>query len=603
MKFEAWIDGTHIRCRIDSDRAVEQPVFCFSCMAPVKVLEGGEMVRSLGGYAEVQLPDLVPGRVAEVTIAHLVDAFAPKNRAWLPLGAYLRAGTEVIDLPRLPAGVRREGIARPKGTVPALTLCPQPQRFEAAGGEMVLSGVVSDHPALRRADQLAQRTGLGRLLRGDGSAVELVHDPARAVESYKIQISDGRVAITYGSDAGLFYAGVSLATLMVTHTGRIPCGVIEDAPRFEWRGQHLDCARHFYEVETILRLLDVMALMKLNRFHWHFADDEAFRLELACLPELRATHFRGEGELLPGVFGGGARSGGSYSRADVIRVLAHAEALGIQVMPEIEVPAHALALARVYPDARDPEESGDEQSVQGYAQNVLNPAMPESWRIWEAMVQEIAEIFPFSVLHLGGDELPEDTWAGSPAVDALKVTEGLQTADDVMGWTMHRLAQKVVALGKTPAGWEESARGRQGIGNDAILFSWTGQGPGLEAARAGYRVVMTPGQKVYLDMAQTDAQDDWGASWAAIIGLADTIAWDPVPDEEPELAQKIIGVQGTFWSEFTTCDDEMEPMIAPRILGVATMGWQERGSADPTVLHALADTYALIFRRMGWRAS
>ena len=144
---------------------------------------------------------------------------------------------------------------------------------------------------------------------------------------------------------------------------------------------------------------------------------------------------------------------------------------------------------------------------------------------------------------------------------------------------MHKLAGHVRGTGKTPAAWEEAALGKRGIEHDAILFSWTGQGPGLQAARDGYKVVMCPGQKVYLDMAQTPETSDWGATWAAIVPLSETINWDPVPDDEPELENRIIGVEGTFWSEFTTVDAEMEPMLAPRILGVATMAWQRRGTA------------------------
>ena len=128
----------------------------------------------------------------------------------------------------------------------------------------------------------------------------------------------------------------------------------------------------------------------------------------------------------------------------------------------------------------------------------------------------------------------------------------------------NQIGQTLGEGGTGVAGWEEAASGKIGIGKNAILFSWTGQGPGLKAARAGYRVVMTPAQHLYLDMAQTHDTDDWGASWAAIVSLSDTIAWDPVPDAEPELEDRILGVQSTFWGEFTTIDEELEPMIAPQ---------------------------------------
>ena len=609
MEFDASIDGRAIRCRITPDRDIAAPVLCFSGMAPMDALEGGTRTDGLGGYTEIQLPDLKAGRPHALSIGYIDSRFASPNRAWLPLGAYLRAGGACHELPPPPAGV---GSGRPRpgktsgkkgaagGKAPPLALCPQPAGWQPAGGTLRCGGFASQTEPLGRADALARRAGLGPLLDAGGVPLETAPDPELPGEAYKLAISAERVELSHGGDAGAFYGGVTLATLMHTHGGALPCGEVADGPRFEWRGQHLDCARHCYSVETILRLLDLMALLKLNRFHWHFADDEAFRLELESLPELARTHFRGEGELLPGVFGGGVRSGGGYSREDAARVVARAGELNIEVMPEIEVPAHSLAVARVYPATRDPDDTGTEASVQGYPGNVMNPAMPESWRVWEAMADEIGGIFPFGILHLGGDELPPETWSGSPAARALKESEGLATTQDLLGWTMRRLASHVSGRGLTPAAWEEAALGKQGIGNDAILFSWTGLDGGLEAARGGYRVVMTPAQHTYLDMAHTGSADDWGANWAATFDLAEMAAWDPVPEDEPELEGRIIGVQGAFWSEFTTRDAEMEPMVAPRILGNASKAWQRRGSVGPDTLEWLADRYEGLFDRIGW---
>ncbi len=178
---------------------------------------------------------------------------------------------------------------------------------------------------------------------------------------------------------------------------------------------------------------------------------------------------------------------------------------------------------------------------------------------------------------------------GSPRAKALMAEHGLQTTQDLQGWTIAKLAAYTAAKGVRPAAWEEAAQGSNGgIGHDAILFSWTGQGPGLEAARAGYDVVMTPAQHVYLDMAHTDDTDDWGASWAAFVDLPDTIAWDPVPD--PALADRIIGVQGGFWSEFTTRDEQLWPMLMPRMLGVAMMAWQTE-RPEFAKLQALSHAY------------
>jgi len=406
-----------------------------------------------------------------------------------------------------------------------------------------------------------------------------------------------------GGPAGLHYAGVTLLTLRETCGGKLPCGVLTDTPRFGWRGQHLDCARHFFGVDFILRLLDLMALLKLNRFHWHLSDDESFRLEVESQPRLwQRTAFRGEGELVPGVFGGGIRAGGSYSRADVAKVLARAKALQIEVLPEIEVPAHSHGMVKALPGLRDPGDNGEEASVQGYIDNIVNPAMPATWQVLQPLTTEVAAMFPFGMLHLGADEAPHGAWDGSPAVAGLKGREGLVSSDDVQGWMLAKLSAGLVAKGYRVAAWEEAAKGVQGgIGNGALLFSWTGQGPGVDAARRGHDVVMCPAQTAYFDLAHSDDPVDWGATWAGVVPLEKTVAWDPVPKGAEDIAPRIAGVQGCFWGEFTTEDAQAEGMIAPRILGIATKAWEPAGRTDGPAIRALAGAYGPLFDRIGWR--
>ena len=274
--------------------------------------------------------------------------------------------------------------------------------------------------------------------------------------------------------------------------------------------------------------------------------------------------------------------------------------LNIEILPEIEAPAHSLCITYVYPDVLDPQDNGAEESVQGYRRNALNPAMPRTWEVLEAMVTEVGALFPFNHLHLGCDELAQDTWMSSPAARHLMEAEGLATTDDLQGWTMSKLAAIVTANGQRPAAWEEAAKGANGgIGHDAILFSWTGQGPGVEAAKAGYDVVMTPAQHAYLDMAATGDTDDWGASWAAVVSLADTINWNPVPDELGDAASHVIGVQGTFWGEFTTEDSQLWPMLLPRMLGIAATAWQHEMTLDGDSLTAIAGHYRPILEAFG----
>lgn len=603
LTFDAHIVGTEIHCEIGSDTAISAPVFCCSNYVPSRVVSGGTLVRTVAGYTEVALPNIPAGGSVHFVMAYLEPDFAPKNRAWLPLGPYLRTKTGPVPLPSTEIGVRVD--LPPPRTAPdydGLRLVPQPTAWAAATGMVAAPGFVCDDPRLKAVDDLAHRLNLGPFL-SDGVRLRVKTDTNMAEEGYVLTIAPDGVTATVSGDAGLFRAAVTLLTLRETHEGNLPCGTITDAPRFGWRGQHLDCARHFYSVETILRLLDLLALLKLNRFHWHFSDDEAFRVEVTCAPELwQRTAIRGEGCLVPGVYGGGIRAGGSYSKADVARIVERARALHIEVLPEIEVPAHGYALNVARHGMRDPGDNSMAVSVHGYPDNVVNPAMPDTWALLEPLALEVAAMFPIGILHLGCDELPPAAWSASPAVEALKSEHGLQTRDDVQGWMMSRLGGFLQDHGIRSAAWEEAAKGSNGgLGHGALLFSWTGQGPGIAAARAGYDVVMSPAQRIYFDMAHTSSPEDWGAAWAAYVALEDVMGWKPVPAGAEDIAHRVVGVQGCFWSEFTTKDSEMEPMLAPRILGMANKGWDKNDAVDGVGIRSLAQSYGPLFDRMGWQ--
>ncbi len=586
MDYDCALNGKDLVCTITPDRDLARPLFCFSGMAPFTAIAGGQRVYGLGSYTEIALPDLRVGAPHQVVLNY-VAGHNPANRAWMPIGPLLRCNREVIPLPRKTAlGCRAQPIPD-LGPFDGLPLVPQPTSWEPSGQSVAVAGFAGSDPALAAVAALAAR----QRLRFDGDYHVAFEDADLPEDAYALHITPEGATVRASSYGGRFYAGVTLLSLL--QDGPLPCGVLHDQPRFGWRGQHLDTARHFYQPATICDLLDLMALLKLNRFHWHFADDEAFRLEIECLPELwQKTAFCGEGQLLPALFSDAGATGGSYSKDTARMIIAHAKALNIEVLPEIETPAHAIAITHVYPDTRDPADNGAEVSVQGYQGNALNPAQPKTWKVIDAIAQEVGDLFPFNHLHLGCDELPEGTWMGSPMARDLMTREGLETTQDLQGWTMARIAAKVAQNGQRPCAWEEAAQGSNGgIGHGTILFSWTGQGAGVAAARAGYDVVMIPAQHAYFDMAHTDDPDDWGASWAAFVSLTDTIAWQPVP--EPDIDDRVIGVQGAFWSEFTTKDAQIWPMLMPRMLGLASKAWQDR-DLEPDDLIRLARGHFLV---------
>lgn len=603
-------------CRLTSEHpdALIDPVLCFSLLIPGEVISGGTLLEATGGFHAIRLWGRLSAQCPlEFEIGFANPRFKPANRAGLPLGIYLRlGGGATVAVEGGPAGViPKSPELRPLAGSDTLALVPPPGSWRPAGGKVALKGLrlagqAAFAGAFQAADRLAVRSGLGPLMTDDGLETTVQHDAELGAEAYHLTLNQGTIAIRAGGRAGAFHAAVTLMTLRRTHDGKVPAGTIIDSPRFEWRGQHLDCARHYYQPRTIRRLLDLMALLKLNRFHWHFADDEAFRLEVDCAPDLwRESVFRGEGQTIPGVFGGGAGpTGGSYCKAEARALIAHAGEIGIEILPEIEFPAHALSTARIYPALRDPDDTGTEASVQAYTENVVNPALDETWSFFGALCAEVSALFPFGHLHLGGDELPPDTWGGSPLVAEMKARHGLATHVDVQGFAMQRLASELTASGIVPCAWEEAALGSNGgIGNGALLFSWTAKGPGLEAARRGYDIVMCPAQHTYLDMAHSGEEGDWGANWAATFGLEGTIAWDPVPADEPDLARRIRGIEGAYWSEFTTEDRQIEAMIAPRILGIAAKAWSPRDGLDIDRLSAISAEYMKLFEALDWQTA
>ena len=223
---------------------------------------------------------------------------------------------------------------------------------------------------------------------------------------------------------------------------------------------------------------------------------------------------------------------------------------------------------------RDVNDLGREVSVQGYTTNVMNPAKQETWCLIDSIVGELTALFPSEILHIGGDELPENAWSCSPLVAQLKDNEGLYTVDDVLGWTMQKADQIVRKHGRRPAAWQEAARGiNGGIQNDAIIFGWSGIGDCINAAERGHDIVLCPAQHCYFDMAHTHEIDDWGVTWANPISIEDIQSWDPLAYIDPTLHKNVLGIQGAFWSEFTTSDQDAMHMIFPRLDAPSCIAW------------------------------
>lgn len=408
-------------------------------------------------------------------------------------------------------------------------------------------------------------------------------------EAYELHFSGEEIRLDYASPAGRQYGLTTLAQLLHgvrNHAGkfRFPVsGKIADAPRYGWRGCHLDVSRQFYPTADVIRLIDILAWFKLNIFHWHLTDDEAWRLEIKAYPTLTTTGvLRGPDEpLLPQLGNGAEPVGGFYSQEEVTTIVAHAAALNVEVVPEIDIPGHSTAALVALPELADGQEAPESyHSVQGYPNNALNPAMPSTYEFLEKVFDEMVALFPSRYIHIGGDEVADGSWLASPQARQLMEEEDISDTFALQSYFLTKVKQMLAARGRKLVGWNEVAHGG-GVGPEGtLLMAWENPQLGIELAREGYDVVMTPGQAYYLDMAQADAWQEPGASWAGTATPEHTYAYEAEGEFPNELKGRLKGVQACIWSEHFLSRSYFNRLVFPRLPAIAEAAWTPKDRKD-----------------------
>lgn len=422
-----------------------------------------------------------------------------------------------------------------------------------------------------------------------GRALAFVERPALAPEAYELAFSADGITLAYSTDAGRLYGLTTLAQLLdgarrEPGKFRFPeSGTISDQPRYGWRGCHLDVSRQFHPKENVKRLIDILAWLKLNIFHWHLTDDEAWRLEIKAYPQLTSTGvLRGPDEpLLPQLGNGAEPVGGFYTQDDVREIVAHAAALGVEVVPEIDIPGHSTAALVALPHLADGQEAPESyHSVQGYPNNALNPAIEQTYDFLGKVFDEMVELFPSSYIHIGGDEVANGSWLASPLARKLMEQEGISGTFALQSYFLKRVKAMLTARGRKLAGWNEVAHGG-GVGTEGtLLMAWEKPEVGIELAREGYDVVMTPGQAYYLDMVQAEAWQEPGASWAGTVPPAHTYAYEAEGDFPDELKNRMKGVQACIWLENFLSRAYFNRLVFPRLPAIAEAAWTPRAGKD-----------------------
>ncbi len=400
-------------------------------------------------------------------------------------------------------------------------------------------------------------------------------------EGYSLKIAPELIEIS-GTERGMFYAIQSLVQLFpLDFTGaiQIPAAEITDAPRFAYRGMHLDVARHFMPPEFIKKYIELLAQYKYNYFHWHLTDDQGWRIEIKKYPRLTEIGSNRRetvvGKSYKPFVGDGIPVKGFYTQEQIRDIVAFAKSKHITVIPEIDMPGHSSAALAAYPaygcKTNYPYRV---QTTWGGFPDVFCPT-EETFRFLEDVLGEVMELFPDSpYVHIGGDEVMMDHWRDSAFVRELKRRENLKSEQAIQSWFIRRIEDFVSSRGKKIIGWDEILE--EGVRPSATVMAWRGFEPGIKAARAGHNVIMTPADAVYFDHPQGNAALE-PLSLGGQITLEDVYKFDPIPKElSPEDANNIIGAQGCVWTEFIKRPKDVEYMAFPRALALAEVLWSKQ---------------------------
>ncbi|MEM6628904.1 MAG: family 20 glycosylhydrolase [Bacteroidota bacterium] len=408
-------------------------------------------------------------------------------------------------------------------------------------------------------------------------------------EAYNLSITSEQVHISGGSQKGIFYGIQSLRQILPTliqHSApqayELPVLEIQDEPRYPYRGLHLDVSRHFFPVDFIKRFIDLLAFHKLNVFHWHLTDDQGWRLEIKQYPKLTEIgayreetlvgHYRDQ----PHKFDG-KRYGGFYTQEDVKEVLAYAAERQVTVIPEIELPGHALAAISAYPELACQPGEYKVGTKWGIFEEVFCPT-DYTFEFLENVLGEVIDLFPSPYIHIGGDECPKVRWEESAFCQNLLKQEGLSNELELQSYFIKRIEEYVNSRGRRIIGWDEILEG--GLAPNATVMSWQGITGGIEAAEQGHDVVMTPTSHVYLDYYQGDPENE-PLAIGGNLPLEKVYAYEPTPEELDEKeAQHILGAQANLWTEYIPTGEKAEYMVYPRACALAELVWTPKEGKD-----------------------
>lgn len=424
--------------------------------------------------------------------------------------------------------------------------------------------------------------------------LRLLDDYSLGEEGYKLEVTSDFINISANSNQGIFNGMQSLLQLLPVDiyaknkpsTFKIPAVKIRDIPSFEWRGMHLDVARHFMPVEFIKKFIDLLAMHKMNILHWHLTEDQGWRIEIKKYPKLTEVGaFRKEtisGHLRDAKQSDnykydGVPHGGFYTQEDIKDIVSYASERFVTIVPEIDMPGHMQAAIAAYPELGCTEDKLEVKKEWGVNKNILNPE-DSTVEFMKDVLSEIIELFPSKFIHIGGDEAPKEQWENNEKYQKLREERGLKDMHEMQSWFIKQMDTFLTEKGRKLIGWDEILEG--GLADGAAVMSWRGEEGGIKAAKMGHNAVMATNQYTYFDYYQGPKEDE-PLAIGGDLPLEKVYKFNPVPAElSKDEAKHILGGQGQLWTEYMKTPEHVEYMAFPRTTALAEILWNHEDKED-----------------------
>ncbi len=427
-----------------------------------------------------------------------------------------------------------------------------------------------------------------------GSVLMVLDNTINNDEGYNLTITSKEVVVRAKNAVGLFYAVQTIRQLLPSEVEQpvlkagielsLPSCLIADEPRFAYRGMHLDVGRHLFPVASIKRYIDMLALHKMNTFHWHLTEDQGWRIEIKKYPRLteigayRKETVAGAQKKTNNTFDG-KPYGGFYTQAEVRDIVAYATSKFITVLPEIEMPGHAIAALASYPELSCTGGPFEVRKLWGVDDDVFCAGNEHVFTFLQDVLTEVMDLFPSKYIHIGGDECPKKRWEKCPKCQKRIKDEGLKNEFELQSYFIRRIEKFVSSKGRNIIGWDEILEG--GLAPGATVMSWRGETGGIEAARSGHDVIMTPGKYTYFCYYQSENHDNQPLALGGYVPLELVYGYNPTPKELNTIEQKhVLGLQGCLWSEQIQTPEILEFMAYPRTMAIAETGWTPTGNKN-----------------------